>query len=93
MAERPGDAEPVISEAVVAPGHDGQAVLVVRLRHASGAVDAVTLDAGCARTLMEDCGAESAADLRGHPWRRLMHVLEHRSPRAGRTEEESCSTS
>jgi len=66
----------VIAEAVVAPGHDGQAVLVVRVRHENGASDTVTLEADQARKLMEDCAAESAEQLRGQPWRRLLTVLE-----------------
>jgi hypothetical protein len=69
-------AEAVIADARVAPGHDGQAVLVVRLRHGNGAVDTVTLDADQARKLLEDCAAESAAQLRGQPWQRLLKVLE-----------------
>jgi hypothetical protein len=75
----------VIVDAVVAPGHDGQAQLVVRVRYENGAIGSVTLEADRARKLMEDCGAESAADLRGQPWRRLLGVL----PR----EEGPCSTS
>jgi hypothetical protein len=67
--------EPVIADAIVAPGHDGEAQLVVRLRYENGAVGSVTLDADCARKLMEDCGAASAADLRGQPWQRLLDVL------------------
>jgi len=43
--------EPVIADATVAPGHDGQAVLVVRLRHENGAFDTVTLDADQARAV------------------------------------------
>ena len=66
----------MIDDALVAPGHDGQAVLVVRLRHGNGAVDTVTLDADQARKLLEDCAAESAAQLRGQPWQRLLKVLE-----------------
>ena len=66
----------MIADATVAPGHDGQAVLVVHLRHENGAFDTVTLDAGQARALLEDCGAVSAAELRGQPWRRLLRVLE-----------------
>ena len=42
-----GDA-PVIVDALAAPGHDGAAVLVVRVRHENGVVDAVTLDARAA---------------------------------------------
>ena len=66
----------MIDEAIVSAGHDGQAVLVVRVRYADGAVDTVTLAADPARKLMEDCAAESVAELRGQPWRRLLHVLE-----------------
>ena len=69
-------AEPVIADAIVAPGHDGQAVLVVRVRHENGASDTVTLEAEQARKLMEDCAAESAEQLRGQPWQRLLTVLE-----------------
>jgi hypothetical protein len=69
-------AEAVIDDAVVAPGHDGQAVLVVRVRHENGALDTVKLDADRARALLEDCGAASAAALRGQPWRRILDALE-----------------
>lgn len=69
-------AEPVIDDALVAPGHDGQAVLVVRVRHGNGACDTVTLDADQARKLLEDCAADSADALRGQPWRRLLGILE-----------------
>lgn len=69
-------AEAVIADALVAPGHDGQAVLVVRVRHENGAVDTVTLDADQARKLMEDCAVESAAQLRGQPSKHLLRVLE-----------------
>jgi hypothetical protein len=66
----------MVAEALVAPGHDGQAVLVVRVRHENGALDTVTLDADQARRLMEDCAAENAAQLRGQPRQRLLKVLE-----------------
>lgn len=77
--------EPVIADAVVAAGHDGQAELVVRVRYENGALDSVTLDARCARKLMEDCAAESAEELRGQPWQRLLAVLQRTptSPGAG----------
>jgi hypothetical protein len=71
-------AEPVIADARIAPGHDGEAVLVVRIAHANGVVDSVTLDARCARKLMEDCEAETAEQLAGQPWQRLLAVLEQR---------------
>ena len=66
----------MIDDAVVAPGHDGQAVLVVRVRHENGASDTVTLEADQARKLLEECAAESAEQLRGQPWRRLLTALE-----------------
>lgn len=68
-------AEPEIADAVVAPGHDGQAVLVVRVRHPNGAVDTVMLEADQARKLLDACAAESATQLRGQPWRRLLSVM------------------
>lgn len=66
----------MIDDAIVSPGHDGQAVLVVRVRYANGAVDTVTLAADQAQKLMDDCAAESVAELRGQPWQRLLHLLE-----------------
>lgn len=85
MRTRAASSEPVIVDAVVTPGHDGQAQLVVRVAYENGAIGSVTIEARSARKLMEDCGAASAEDLRGQPWRRLLDVL----PR----KEESCSTS
>ena len=70
--------EPVIDEAVVAPGHDGQAVLVVRVRHDNGGTDTVKLDADQARKLLEDCAADRVEQLRGQPWRRLLGILDLR---------------
>lgn len=67
--------EAVIADAVVTAGHDGEAQLVVRVRYENGALGSVTLDAACARKLMEDCAANSAADLCGQPWQRLLDVL------------------
>ena len=66
----------MIVDARVAPGHDGDAVLVVRVRHENGVIDSVTLDGRAAQKLLADCDAESAEGLRGQPWRRLLTVLE-----------------
>ena len=68
--------EPAIQDAVVAPGHDGHAVLVVRVRHENGDIGTVTLDADQARRLLDSCAADSVDGLRGQPWQRLLHVLE-----------------
>lgn len=73
--ELPPFEAPVIDSALVTPGHDGAAELVVQVRYANGARDSVTLDAHGARRLFELCGAESVADLAGKPWDHLMHVL------------------
>jgi hypothetical protein len=67
--------EPLIRDAVAAPGHDGQAVLVVRIGHDNGAIDTVTLDAEQARRLLETCAAPSLDELRGQPWRQLLRSL------------------
>lgn len=69
-------AEPRIRDAVAAPGHDGQAVLVVLLSHDNGAIDTVTLDAEQARRLLERCAAQSLDELRGQPWRQILRSLE-----------------
>jgi hypothetical protein len=66
---------PFIDSALVIPGHDGAAELVVQVRYGNGARDSVTLDAEGARRLFERCGADSVADLAGMPWDHLMHVL------------------
>lgn len=59
---------------MVVAGHDGQAQLVVRVQYDNGAVGSVTLDADWARQLMENCGVESAEELRGQPWNRLLDL-------------------
>lgn len=72
----PETTETVIVDAVVSPGHDGQAVLVVRLRHENGVVDAVTLDPVTAEKVLEACNADSPDALRGQPWTRLLAVMD-----------------
>jgi hypothetical protein len=67
---------PVITGAQVAPGHDGQAELVVLLRHDNGARDRLTLDADAAERLLARCGVDDISALAGQDWRHLMHVLE-----------------
>ena len=67
---------PVIEAARVAPGHDGQAELVVVLRHGNGALDHLTLDAAATERLLTRCGVNDIAALAGQDWRHLMYVLE-----------------
>ncbi len=68
-------ADAVIEDAVVGAGHDGEAELVVSLRHANGALETVSLDADLAFHLMAACGVSKAAQLAGHPWRRILEGL------------------
>lgn len=81
MPSRP---EAVIAEVIVAPGHDGQAELVVKVRHENGALGSVTLGGDAARRLIEQCGVESADGLRGQPWHRLLDVLRDEPERSQR---------
>jgi hypothetical protein len=65
----------IIVGADIGAGHDGAAELVVRLRHANGAEDAVALDADIGFALMRACGADSFADLAGQSWRKILEGL------------------
>jgi len=66
-------AEAVIVEAQVAPGHDGAAELVLRLRHPNGADEVVRVDAEVGFRLMQNCGVAEVSGLAGHPWRRMLN--------------------
>ncbi len=69
------DGEAIILDAVVAPGHDGAAELLVTLRHPNGGVETVALDGETGFHLMKSCGVSSAAELPGQPWRRILEGL------------------
>jgi hypothetical protein len=69
------ETEAIILDAVVAPGHDGAAELVVSLRHPNGGLETVALDAELGFHLMKCCGVSSAADLPGKPWQRILEGL------------------
>ena len=71
--------EPVIADAVVAPGHDGRAELVVRVRYPNGAIGSVTLNVDQAQKLLDDCAVETAGELAGKPWKRLLDVMPGRA--------------
>ena len=68
--------EAEIADAIVAPGHDGEAELEVRVRYENGALGSVRLDADCARRLLEKCGVDSPSELAGQPWQRLLDVMQ-----------------
>jgi hypothetical protein len=65
-------AEAVIVGAEICAGHDGQAELLVRVRHENGVVAAVTLDGVTGFALLNVEGAGDAASLVGQPWRRIL---------------------
>lgn len=67
-----GAAEAVIVGAEIAAGHDGQAELVVQVRHENGVVAPVVLDAGAAFALMEGAGRSELTALVGRPWRAVL---------------------
>lgn len=64
-----------IEHAVIGAAHDGEAELVVTLRHANGAQETLALDANTAFHLMNTCGVSDAAGLAGHPWLRILEGL------------------
>jgi len=68
--------EPCIDRALVAPGHDGSAELIVYLRFPNGACSSVTLDADAAERLMDCCGVNVPDELSGFPWTTLLDVLD-----------------
>jgi hypothetical protein len=73
MIAPPQAAEAVIVSVQIAPGHDGAAELMVRLRHPNGAEDTVSVDGEIGFRLMRNCGAADLAGLVGQSWRRMMN--------------------
>lgn len=59
----------VVVGAEIAAGHDGQAELVVRVRHENGVVASVVLDGETGLRVIADGGA---GDLVGRPWRDIL---------------------
>ncbi len=76
MGAEAGSEEARIERALVAPGHDGSAELLLRIRHRNGGLDSVTLDAQAAERLLDHCGANELEQLVGQSWRHLLHVLD-----------------
>jgi hypothetical protein len=65
----------IVEEAAIVAGHDGAAELMIRLRHANGALSAVTLDPETGFDLLRAGAAASLADLVGRPWLALIKDL------------------
>lgn len=69
-------AEATIERAVVSPGHDGSAELLVYIRYGNGGRGEVSLDADAAERLFDRCGADDLDQLVGQSWQHLMHILQ-----------------
>jgi hypothetical protein len=66
---------PRIREAVLAPGHDGRAELVIAVTYASGAVARVRLDEQAAEPVLAAAGITRLEDLVGRAWDILAPAL------------------
>ena len=66
----------LIKDARVAAAHEGIAELIVRMEYSNGGISEVSLDATATAALMESCGAETVADLVGHPWYKVRDALQ-----------------
>ena len=69
-------ADASIERAVVTPGHDGSAELLLTIRYGNGGRGQVSLDADAAARLFDRCGASDLDQLAGQSWRHLMHILD-----------------
>ncbi len=66
---------PRITEALIAPGHDGRAELVVVVAYANGASARIRLDEEAAEPVLEAAGIARIEDLVGRPWDILAAAL------------------
>ena len=73
----------VIVAAEITAGHDGQAELVVRVRHENGVVAPVVLDGRTGFRLIANQGAGDLSTLVGRPWRDLLRQTLLANPRFG----------
>ena len=62
----------MVVAAEVTAGHDGQAELVVRVRHENGVVSNFVLDGDTGLRLLADAEAADLAALVGRPWREVL---------------------
>jgi hypothetical protein len=69
--------EPVIDTVSTRAAHDGDAELVIGLRHGNRARSEVTLDRHAAAALLESCDAADPEALIGQSWRKVRDALQH----------------
>ena len=65
----------IVVGAELTAGHDGQAELLVRLRHENGVEAPMILDPDTGLALMRGSGADSLSGLIGRAWRDLIKGL------------------
>lgn len=65
----------MVLAAEVTAGHDGDAELTLSVRFENGVVAPVVLDAEAVFDILAGCGASSADDLVGQPWRQVLKGL------------------
>ena len=80
--------EAVVVGAEIAAGHDGQAEMVVKVRHENGVVAPIVLDGRAGFRLMANQGAGDLAALVGRPWRDLLRETLLAGPGPGLAGEE-----
>jgi hypothetical protein len=64
--------EAVIVAAEITAGHDGQAELVVRVRHENGVVSNIVLDGDTGLRLLAEAEADDLGALVGRSWRDVL---------------------
>ena len=62
------EAAPLITEALLAAGHDGRAELVLVVAYASGGSARIRLDEEAAEPVLAAAGVARIEDLVGRPW-------------------------
>ena len=68
------EAGPVVESAMVGPGHDGRAELVVALRYPNGSTSTISLDEEALNGLLTSGSVSSLEDLPGRRWSDLSTI-------------------
>lgn len=62
-----------IARTALVPGHDGEAELLVELRHDNGGVVQLTLDSAALSQILANAGISTANELIGKDWSHLVN--------------------
>ena len=68
MTDRPAPEGPTIVSAVLGPGHDGRAEVVVELAYPNGGSTRLSVAQEAATRALDAAGLGSLAELVGRPW-------------------------